>query len=138
MPTRQLWPMYWRTGSGCLLVSTTFEREVITLRTRWREQGDAKAPAMGSDGVLRCGSQTAVLPPIEQRIMKVLLERFGVVVGRDALLKAGWPGQAPERNVLDVHMGRLRKRVEPVDLIIKTVRSRGYMLEARSCSSTLG
>jgi DNA-binding winged helix-turn-helix (wHTH) protein len=40
-----------------------------------------------------------------------------------------WPGSAPGRNVLDVHVLRLRRRLAPLGLAIRTVRSRGYMLE---------
>ena len=43
---------------------------------------------------------------------------------------SGWPRGAPGRNALDVHMLRLRRRIAPVGLAIKTVRSRGYLLEA--------
>ncbi len=99
---------------------------VLRERARRREQRDA--PVLGSDGVLRCSGRSAALPPIEQRLVEVLLDRFGVVVGRDALLKAGWPGNVPDRNVLDVHIGRLRKHLEAVNLVLTTVRSRGYML----------
>lgn len=51
------------------------------------------------------------------------------MVGRDALTRAGWPGGTPRRNALDVHVLRLRRRIAPVGLAIRTVRSRGYLLE---------
>ncbi len=35
----------------------------------------------------------------------------------------------PGRNVLDVHIVRLRRRLAPLELVIRTVRSRGYLLE---------
>jgi DNA-binding winged helix-turn-helix (wHTH) protein len=58
-----------------------------------------------------------------------MLERYGAVVSRDALSRAGWPQGAPGRNALDVHVLRLRRRLGPVGLAIRTVRSRGYLLE---------
>jgi DNA-binding response OmpR family regulator len=58
------------------------------------------------------------------------VDRFGAVVGREALARAGWPEGAPGRNALDVHVLRLRRRLVTVGLSIKTVRSRGYLLEA--------
>jgi DNA-binding response OmpR family regulator len=64
--------------------------------------------------------------------MASLLDRFGAVVSREQLAKTGWPRGAPGRNALDVHMLRLRRRIAPVGLAIKTVRSRGYLLEADS------
>jgi DNA-binding response OmpR family regulator len=72
------------------------------------------------------------LPPVEARLMSALLDRFGAVVSRDQLSKTGWPRGAPGRNALDVHMLRLRRRIAPIGLAIKTVRSRGYLLEAEA------
>ena len=101
---------------------------VAVLRERARSLEERDAPNLGADGVLRCCGLSTVLPPIERRLVEVLLDRFGVVVGRDSLVKAGWPGKAPDRNVLDVHIGRLRKHLAAVNLVLTTVRSRGYML----------
>ena len=70
------------------------------------------------------------LPPVEARLTRLLLDRFGAVVSREALAKAGWPDGAPGRNALDVHVLRLRRRLAEVGLAIRTVRSRGYLLEA--------
>jgi DNA-binding response OmpR family regulator len=61
--------------------------------------------------------------------MSALLERMDAVVSREQLARAGWPRGAPGRNALDVHMLRLRRRIAPIGLAIKTVRSRGYLLE---------
>jgi DNA-binding response OmpR family regulator len=81
------------------------------------------------DGVLRTAKGWVSLPELEARIMAVLLERFGKVADRQSILEAGWPGGDPSRNVLDVHLHRLRRRIEPIDLRIRTVRKRGYVLE---------
>ena len=70
------------------------------------------------------------LPPLEARLASVLLERFASVVSRDGLGRAGWPDGPPGRNALDVHMVRLRRRVQPLGLTIRTVRGRGYLLAA--------
>lgn len=87
-------------------------------------------PQLDSHGVLRCDEEWVSLPPVEARLMAALLDRFGAVVGRDQLARSGWPKGAPGRNALDVHILRLRRRISPVGLVIKTVRSRGYLLEA--------
>ena len=94
-------------------------------------------PEIDGDGVLRFGNSWASLSPVDARLAGALVERFGAVVSRTVLGKAGWPGGAPARNALDVHMLRLRRRVEPVGLVIRTVRSRGYLLEptARALSA---
>ena len=75
------------------------------------------------------GDRWVSLPPVEARLTAALLGRYGAVVSRDALARAGWPAGAPGRNALDVHMLRLRRRLSPLSLAIRTVRSRGYLLE---------
>ena len=81
---------------------------------------------MGCCGSGRTGSRSH---PVEARLADALVMRFGAVVGRDTLRRSVWPGTAPGRNVLDVHVLRLRRRLAPLGLAIRTVRSRGYMLE---------
>jgi DNA-binding response OmpR family regulator len=93
-------------------------------------QHSANAPELDPDGVLRFGERWVSLPPVETRLTSALLERFGAVVSRESLSRAGWPDGAPGRNALDVHVLRLRRRLVPVQLAIRTVRSRGYLLEA--------
>jgi len=86
-------------------------------------------PELDPDGVIRFGDRRATLPPVEARLATALLRRFGAVVSRDDLAAAGWPDGSPGRNALDVHVLRLRRRLRPVRLGIRTVRSRGYLLE---------
>lgn len=86
-------------------------------------------PELDADGVIRFGDRWAPLPPVEARLTQVLVRRFGSVVSREELASAGWPDGRPGRNALDVHVLRLRRRLEPVRLAIRTVRSRGYLLE---------
>ena len=86
-------------------------------------------PELDDHGVLRFGSGWVSLPPVEARLADALVLRFGAVVGRDTLRRSVWPGSTPGRNVLDVHVLRLRRRLAPLGLVIRTVRSRGYMLE---------
>jgi DNA-binding response OmpR family regulator len=88
------------------------------------------APTLDEDGVVRHAGAWVSLPPVEARLTRLLLDRFGAVVSREALAKAGWPDGAPGRNALDVHVLRLRRRLSEVGLAIRTVRSRGYLLEA--------
>jgi hypothetical protein len=87
-------------------------------------------PTLDDDGVLRHRALWVSLPPVESRLARVLIDRLGAVVSRDALTRAGWPAGVPGRNALDVHVLRLRRRLASVELAIRTVRSRGYLLEA--------
>jgi DNA-binding winged helix-turn-helix (wHTH) protein len=95
-------------------------------------------PVLDEDGVLRAGGRWVPLPPVESRLMTALLDRYGAVVSRDGLARAGWPDGAPGRNALDVHMLRLRRRVGAVGLAIRTVRSRGYLLERAEAEAAEG
>src|SRR3546814_12262755 len=54
------------------------------------------------------------LPPVEARLTAALLDRYGAVVSRDALARAGWPTGSPGRNDLDVPVLRLRRHVAPL------------------------
>src|SRR6266851_1854975 len=90
------------------------------------------SPLLDRDGVLRVGPAWVPLPPVEARLTEALLDRMDAVVSRDALARAGWPEGAPGRNALDVHVLRLRRRLAHVGLAIRTVRSRGYLLEVAS------
>lgn len=92
--------------------------------------GGTSLPVLDEHGVLRVDGEWVALPPVEHRLTAALLERYGSVVSRDALSKAGWPDGAPGRNALDVHVLRLRRRLDALGLVIRTVRSRGYVLEA--------
>jgi hypothetical protein len=101
------------------------------LAARYRADRD-DLPELDRDGLLRFGGGWVSLPPVEARLMSALIERYGAVVSRDQLSRTGWPKGAPGRNALDVHVLRLRRRIAPLGLAIKTVRSRGYLLEAEA------
>ena len=108
--------------------------EEVDLRARAdglarRADAQAAPPTLDGDGVLRVESRWVALPPVEARLVAALLNRIGAVVSRDALARAGWPSGAPGRNALDVHVLRLRRRLSGVGIAIRTVRSRGYLLE---------
>jgi len=88
-----------------------------------------QAPELDGAGLLRFRGRWAPLPPVEHRLTDALVARYGAVVSREVLARAGWPEGVPGRNVLDVHIVRLRRRLNPLTLAIRTVRSRGYLLE---------
>ncbi len=99
-----------------------------------------RIPTIDDDGVLRFGTAWVSLPPVESRLTDVLVDRFGAVVGRETLARAGWPDGTAGRNALDVHVLRLRRRLSGVGLVIRTVRSRGYLMEPEEAlaSNTVG
>ncbi len=97
--------------------------------TSGRGDETESGPVLDDFGVLRMNGCWVALPPLEARLAEALLERIGTVTSRDALIRAGWPTAPPGRNALDVHVLRLRRRLQPVGLAIRTVRSRGYLME---------
>ena len=111
---------------------------IDTLQARKASGGDGAAaphrqpssPTLDGDGVLRAHGGWVAVPPVEARLLRALIDRYGAVVSRETLSRAGWPERSPERNVLDVHVLRLRRRMTPVGLVIRTVRARGYLLES--------
>jgi DNA-binding response OmpR family regulator len=107
--------------------------ETLDRRARART---AAVPDLDENGVLRTGAGWVPLPPVEARLTGALLDRYGAVVSRDALGRAGWPEGPPGRNALDVHVLRLRRRLAPLGLAIRTVRSRGYLLEWTGVAAT--
>jgi len=99
------------------------------LDDRTRDARERRNPEIDESGLLRMSDRWVSLPPVEHRLTLALLDRYRAVVSRDALARAGWPEGIPGRNVLDVHIVRLRRRLTPIGLAIRTVRSRGYLLE---------
>lgn len=98
------------------------------LATRLGASTDRR-PDLDADGMLHVGNRWQAIPPVEGSLVAVLIENFGSVVSRDALAAAAWPGTDVARNALDVRILRLRRRVEPLGLAVRTIRSRGYLLE---------
>jgi len=47
------------------------------------------SPTLDADGVLRCRGTWVPLPPVEARLTVALVDRFGAVVSRDRLTRAG-------------------------------------------------
>jgi len=94
------------------------------------------APSVDADGLLRYRGRWVTLSPVERALAAALVDRFGAVVGRDTLVRRAWPGGSPTRNALDVHMLRLRRRIGELGLEVRTVRARGYLLQAVDVGAT--
>lgn len=82
------------------------------------------------DGLLRFHDRWVTLSPVEVALASALVERWEAVVGRDTLARRAWPEGTPTRNALDVHILRLRRRAAQVGIEIRTVRARGYLMQA--------
>jgi DNA-binding response OmpR family regulator len=109
------------------------EREIDARRRAlaMRAAQHAVQPQLDDDGLLHHRDAWVSLSPVEQSIARALVDRFGAVVTRDALADRAWPTGVPTRNALDVHVLRLRRRIAPLGVEIRTVRARGYLMQNR-------
>lgn len=97
----------------------------------------ARNPVL-SCGALRFDTQSLVvlagelhveLTAKEREILKLLLLNPGRVISRERILNAVWSAQEdPLTNIVDVYIGRLRKKLGDCGALIRTVRGSGYRL----------
>jgi two-component system OmpR family response regulator len=83
-------------------------------------------------GVRRAG-EAIRLKPQEYRLLEFLLRHVGQVVTRTMLLEGVWDYHFdPQTNVIDVHISRLRAKIDrpPWVPLIHTLRGAGYSLRA--------
>jgi len=81
----------------------------------------------------RRGDRDIILQPREFRLLEYLMRHAGQVVTRTMLLEHVWDYHFdPQTNVVDVHISRLRSKIEKgFDTpLLHTVRGAGYMLKA--------
>jgi DNA-binding response OmpR family regulator len=79
---------------------------------------------------LHRGPNVVRLTPAEAAVARALLSAPGTVVERDALRQRLWPtADAPSLKAVDAVVYRLRRRVGAMHLHIRTVRSRGFVLD---------
>ena len=80
--------------------------------------------------VFRDGDEIALLPT-ELRVLEYMMRNAGQTITRTMLFEAVWGYHFdPGTNLIEVHMGRLRKKIDPPDAkqMIQTVRGAGYIL----------
>jgi len=77
------------------------------------------------------GDEEILLKPQEYRVLEYLMRHAGQVLTRTMLLENVWDYHFdPQTNVIDVHMSRLRAKIDkaPWAPLIHTVRGAGYSL----------
>jgi two-component system, OmpR family, response regulator len=80
--------------------------------------------------VTRDGAEVALLPT-EYRILEFMMRHTGQTITRTMLFEEVWGYHFdPGTNLIDVHMGRLRRKIDPQGAtpLIQTVRGSGYIL----------
>jgi len=113
-------------------------REIIArvkaLLRRAKNEGEAKDTcSFGSLSLdmsrheLSVGGKKVNLSPLEFRLLKFFVTHPDRVYSRDQLLDRVWGDEAyVEPRTVDVHVRRLREKIEPEGGLIKTVRGTGY------------
>ena len=136
------------------LLSTTLEKAVERMRGSPLRRDDLSRQPLAfvdlaplADTVLRVGpleldliDQTVKrgdrgidLRPREFRLLKYMMQRTDRLLTRAALLKDVWNYKfVPETNLVDVHMGRLRRKVDGPNEppMIRNVRGGGFIISA--------
>ncbi len=77
------------------------------------------------------GGKSIQLVPREYRLLEFLMRHKGQVVTRTMLLENVWDYHFdPGTNVIDVHMSRLRAKIDKDfdDTLLQTIRGAGYMI----------
>lgn len=72
------------------------------------------------------------LTAIEYKLLAYLTKHVGQIVTKETLFNAVWENSFVEDNTLNVHMRRLREKIEPnpsTPIYIKTLRGTGYRFE---------
>jgi DNA-binding response OmpR family regulator len=76
------------------------------------------------------GERTLSLTAIETGLLELLLRRSPAPVNRQTIALQVWPDEADAvgSNTIDVHMGRLRGKLDGGTAVIETVRGFGYRI----------
>ncbi len=79
------------------------------------------------------GDQQVELSARELAVLEVLLQRGGSIVSKEQLIEHmyGWDEEV-SHNAMEVNVHRLRKKLEPAGVNIRTIRGLGYLLESQS------
>jgi DNA-binding response OmpR family regulator len=85
-------------------------------------------PRLGDGGRLELRDAFVQLSVIEERLARVLVDRFGAVVDAQTLARSAFRDRQVSQVALRSAITRLRRRIEPLGLRVRSVRARGYVL----------
>src|ERR1700756_3276929 len=140
-----------RMGASLLRSEDLPRQPLATVELISSAQYLARVPALSNDTVLRVGpleldllDRTAKrddrridLRPREFQLLKYMMQRSDKLLTRATLLKEVWNYKfVPETNLIDVHMGRLRRKVDGPNEppLIRNVRGAGFVLSPTALS----
>jgi two-component system OmpR family response regulator len=112
-------------------IDVLVRRRAAPQRETVRRVGDLEIDLMTRE-VRRAGCRIELLPR-EYRLLEYLMRHPGQVVTRTMLFEEVWDYRYDERtNVIDVHIGKLRRKLDEGGMppMIHTLRGAGYVLRA--------
>ena len=110
-------------------IEVLIRRQAIPQRQTHLRVGDLEIDLL-THQVRRAG-RTVELLPREYRLLEYLMRHAGQVVTRTMLLENVWDYHFdPQTNVIDVHISRLRSKIDKgfAQPLLHTVRGAGYMI----------
>ncbi len=129
-------------GLGCddyiikpFLLPVLFEKVQALIK---RSKGLVRTPQfyLGSltlnanNGKVLSGGNAVTLTSKEFSILKLLFENKGRIITRDKIIRCLWGYDSDvDERIVDTHIKNLRKALGENAKLVKTVRSRGYILE---------
>jgi hypothetical protein len=107
------------------------ELEARTAKLRYLAGLRALRPRVDEHGLIRVGDRWVDLPPVQLPVASLLISRFGRVVSAEEIqavyLNAG--GSVHPKAVKAM-VGRVKRRLSELDLVLMNIRDRGYLLES--------
>ena len=139
-----------RMGGSCGQDDVSSNEPLATVELISRGDALARPPAPPKETALRVGpleldlldrsarrgDRKIDLRPREFDLLKYMMRRSDNILERSTLLKEVWRYRiVPETNLVDVHMGRLRRKVDGSNEppLIRNVRGVGFVLSAATC-----
>jgi two-component system OmpR family response regulator len=134
-------------GDDYLAKPYAFSELLARMESLGRRRAGGPAPVGGPETVLRYhdlmldllsrrverGGKPIDLQPREFKLLEVLMRHAGQVMTRTMLLEKVWDYRFdPQTNVIDVHISRLRQKIDRgfTHPLIHTIRGAGYSLRA--------
>jgi DNA-binding response OmpR family regulator len=105
--------------------------------TPWKQFGNLRFDAKGRRAF--AGEESLDLTKREIEVLECLLRLPGRIVTKDALMDAMHDqGSDTTENTVEVHVSRLRRKIEPADVTIRALRGLGYRIEERKPGDEAG
>jgi DNA-binding response OmpR family regulator len=96
--------------------------------TPWRQLGELRFDVDGKRALV--GDEPVELTAREVSILEILISRARKVVSKQALFDAVFPHETDAApNALEVHVSRLRHKLKPAGVTIRSLRGLGYRIE---------